>query len=188
MTTNGFIKISRSILDWAWYQDANTFRLFVHLLLTANFADGEYKSITVKRGQCLTSISKLKGQTKMSEKSIRVALNHLKRANCVAISTTPKYSVITILNYDNYQTKGKVEGKQGANKGQTERSEKGKPIYNKEEIYNKKNKNKNARARENTNELNPKVHNFPEREDIDFEGLMDSIRKRGRRDECSSKQ
>ena len=186
MTTNGFIKISRSILEWRWFSDANTFRLFMFLLLTANFADTEYNEIEIKRGECLTTVKKLSQQTKMSIQNIRTSLNRLKLTNEITIRTTPKFSIITINNYDKYQSGNKQTNKQLTNKQQTEASESNKPLFllnNKEEIYNKKNNNKKARARENTNGLNPKVHNFPERDDIDFEGLMDSIRKRGRRDE-----
>lgn len=32
----GWISLYRKILNWEWYSDANTFRLFIHLLLQAN--------------------------------------------------------------------------------------------------------------------------------------------------------
>jgi hypothetical protein len=36
---SGWIKIHRSILEWEWYEDTNTFRLFMHLILKANHKD-----------------------------------------------------------------------------------------------------------------------------------------------------
>ncbi len=31
----GFIKIHRSLIDWEWYTEPNTFRVFIHLLMLA---------------------------------------------------------------------------------------------------------------------------------------------------------
>ena len=41
--TGGFIKIHRSLLEWEWYQDTNTKTVFIHLLLTANYKDKNWK-------------------------------------------------------------------------------------------------------------------------------------------------
>jgi hypothetical protein len=32
---SGFVRIYRSLLNWEWYDDANTMRVFLHLILTA---------------------------------------------------------------------------------------------------------------------------------------------------------
>lgn len=100
---NTFIKLSRKIQSWRWYQDANTMRVFVHILLNANVYDHDFENITVKRGQWVTSVSKISEQLNISTRSIRTALNHLKSTNEVAIKTTPKYSIITVKNYNQYQ-------------------------------------------------------------------------------------
>ena len=54
-----FIKLNRKILKWRWYQDANTFRVFVHLILLANVTDRDFENITIQRGQLVTSQSHL---------------------------------------------------------------------------------------------------------------------------------
>lgn len=100
---NTFIKLSRKIQSWRWYQDANTMRVFVHILLNANVYDHDFENITVKRGQWVTSINKMSTQLNISTRSIRTALNHLKSTNEVAIKTTSKYSIITVKNYNQYQ-------------------------------------------------------------------------------------
>lgn len=98
-----FIKLSRKIQSWRWYQDANTMRVFIHILLNANVYDHDFENITVKRGQWVTSVNKISEQLNISTRSIRTALNHLKSTNEVAIKTTPKYSIITVKNYNQYQ-------------------------------------------------------------------------------------
>lgn len=100
---NTFVKLSRKIQSWRWYQDANTMRVFVHILLNANVYDHDFENITVKRGQWVTSVNKISEQLNISTRSIRTALNHLKSTNEVAIKTTPKYSIITVKNYNQYQ-------------------------------------------------------------------------------------
>ena len=33
----GFVALPRGLTSWEWYEDANTTRLYIHLLLTANW-------------------------------------------------------------------------------------------------------------------------------------------------------
>ena len=104
MTENGFIKINRNILNWRWYGDDNTFRVFFHLLLKANYKDGEFRQHEVKRGQLITGRKKLAKELEISERQVRTALEHLKTTNEIAITPTSKYSIITINNYEKYQS------------------------------------------------------------------------------------
>lgn len=100
---NGWVKLHRKIVDWEWYDDNKTFKLFIHLLLTANHEDKQWHGILIKRGQKLTGRKKLAKETKLSERKIRTALNSLKMTNEIAIKTTSKYSIITVLKWDEYQ-------------------------------------------------------------------------------------
>lgn len=125
MLENGYIKIDRKIVKWCWYRNANTFKLFLHLLLTANYEDVPFEDIIVRRGQRVASFATLSAETGLSIKEVRVAINHLKRTNEVASLSSPKYTVFTINNYEKYQTganiranEGHTKGKRGANEGQ----------------------------------------------------------------------
>ena len=51
MLENGFIMLPRSITNWQWYDEANTMRIFLHLLLTANYTDRSWHGVPVLRGQ-----------------------------------------------------------------------------------------------------------------------------------------
>lgn len=104
MFENGFIKINRNILNWRWYSDENTFRVFFHLLLKANFKDGEFEKHDIKRGQLITGRKVLSKELNISERNVRTALEHLKSTNEITIKGTSKYSIITIKNYDKYQS------------------------------------------------------------------------------------
>ena len=75
---NGYIKLNRKILEWRWYTNGNTIRLFIHLLLTANISDKDFEGLTIKRGQKLTSYPHLAAELGMTIKEVRTALEHLK--------------------------------------------------------------------------------------------------------------
>ena len=103
MLESGFIKLHRKMIKWGWYHDANTFRLFIHLLLTANYEPRVFEGRIIERGQRAASIAGLSKETKISVRSIRTSLEHLKSTNEVTTETTPKFTIITIKNYDLYQ-------------------------------------------------------------------------------------
>ena len=73
-----YIKLDRNILTWGWYTDANTVRLFIHIILKANIKECKFLGVTVKRGQLVTSYANLAKELNLSIRSVRTALNHLK--------------------------------------------------------------------------------------------------------------
>ena len=103
MLDGGYIKLHRKLTKWEWYHNANTFRVFIHLLLTANYEPRRFEGKVIDIGQRATSISKLSKELKLSVQSIRTALNHLKSTGELTIATTSKYTIITINNYVSYQ-------------------------------------------------------------------------------------
>ena len=104
---NGYIKLFRKFRGWEWYKDQNVKSLFLHLLLTANFTDKNHKGIEIKRGQVLTSIKSLEYELGLKPQPIRTALNKLKRTNEITIKSTNKYSLVTVLKYEEYQSSNK---------------------------------------------------------------------------------
>ena len=114
-----YIKLSRGLLEWEWYTDINTTRLFIHMLLKANWKDGNFKGTTVSRGSFVSSIGKLAGETGLTEREIRTAISHLKKTGEVTSKTTNKFSVFTVVKYDLYQTTDKQNDKQPTDKRQT---------------------------------------------------------------------
>ena len=112
---NGYIKIYRQMLDWEWYDDVNTKAVFLHLMLKASFEDTKWHGEVVKRGELITSISQLSSELKLSVRNVRTALNHLKATNEIAIRTTPNYSVITVVSYNDFQESDKPADKRPTN-------------------------------------------------------------------------
>ena len=104
-TGGGFITLDRKILNWEWYDDANTMRVFLHLLLTANHEDKKWHGIDVKRGQRVTSLAHLAEETGLTVQQIRTAISHLKSTGEITTKSTRHYTVVTIAKYDFYQSK-----------------------------------------------------------------------------------
>ena len=104
MGLNGFIKIHRQIMEWGWYKDQNTKAVFLHLLLKANFKEREYKGVLLKPGQAIIGRKALAEQLGISEQCVRTALNRLKSTNEITIKSTNKFSVVTIENWEMYQS------------------------------------------------------------------------------------
>ena len=114
-----FIKIDRNLLQWRWFQDSNTLQLWIYLLASVNIKDHDFMNITVHRGELATSYPSLSAATGQTVKEIRTALEHLKATGEVAVTRHPKFSVISVLNYDLYQGVGQSKGSQKAGCGQS---------------------------------------------------------------------
>lgn len=100
---SGWIKLHRKITEWEWFEDKNTFIVFITLLLMANHKEKKYKGIVVKVGTIITGRDLLAKQTKLSVQQIRTALGKLKLTNEITIETSPQGTVIQIVNYKKYQ-------------------------------------------------------------------------------------
>ena len=153
---SGFIKVERDIRNWRWYCDSNTFRVFFHLLLCANFTDCEFEEYLIKRGQLVTGRKKLASELNITERQVRTALNHLKATNEIAIEPHTKYSIITIKNYDKYQSAtSRMSSKRPASDQQTTND---RPQYKND----KKNKNDKNDKKNNIPFLNYSEHDEDE--------------------------
>lgn len=105
MDLNGFIKIDRKMQKWEWYDDLNMCGFFLHLLLLANWEDRRWHGIVIKRGSFVTSYRKLAESVKRSASTICRWLKRLSETGEVTVETNSKYTVISIVSYDFYQSK-----------------------------------------------------------------------------------
>ena len=115
----GFVAFPSGLTDWEWYDDANTARLYFHLLLTANYKEKQWQGITIRPGQLVTNQTNLAKRLGMSIMQVRTALEHLKLTGYITVKTGHKYSILTINNYDsivdgNRQNNSQITGKQQA--------------------------------------------------------------------------
>lgn len=112
----GYIKLFKKIIDWEWYTDSNTLRVFLHLLLKANFKRNRWKGIEILPGQVVAGRKMLAKDLNLSEQEIRTAIAKLKLTSEVTTKTTKRISIITICNWESYQ--GLIEHDQPTNQPQ----------------------------------------------------------------------
>lgn len=98
-----YIKIDRKILDWEWYSNINTCRLFIHMILRANWKEGRFEGKIIPRGSFVSSYPTLEKETQLTNREIRTAIDHLKATGELTVKTSNRYSIFTINNYNQYQ-------------------------------------------------------------------------------------
>jgi len=136
----GFIKLYRSLLDWEWFNDNNTFRLFMYCLLKANYSNTRWRGIDIQRGSFVTSYNQLSISTGMTVQQVRTSLNKLISTGEITSKPHSKYSIISINNYDEYQDNNTQSNTQVTNKQQTN---------NKQITTDNKDKNKTKEEKKN---------------------------------------
>jgi hypothetical protein len=104
MQPNSYISLHRSILSWEWYDDVNVKIAFIHLLLTVNWKDEMWHGILVKRGQRVVSIEKLGAELKLKRQPMRTIICKLKSTSEITVEIINGSTVMTVLQYDKYQT------------------------------------------------------------------------------------
>lgn len=143
----GFIKLSKNILEWQWYSDSNVCRLYIHILLKANYKQNNWQGIEIKVGEFITSVEKLHIETGISIQSVRTALNKLNDTRYISLKPTNRYTVIKLnnsevfmleLNFNNKPTAKLKTNEQQSNHHQTTTTNKEKKEKNnieKKEIF-----------------------------------------------------
>lgn len=124
MAASGFIKLFRQMTEWEWYQDVPVTKLFLHLLLIANYEDKRWKGIVVQRGQVSVSLAFLAMGSGLSVQQVRTALSKLESTGEITKRATNGFTLITICKYVDYQfidnTYQQTDNKQIANEQQTD--------------------------------------------------------------------
>lgn len=111
-----YIKLNRKILEWEWWSDINTSRLFIYMLLKANWKDARFEGKLIPRGSFVSSIPRLSQETALTIREIRTAISHLKSTGEVTCKTYSKYTVFTVKNYCLYQSSDTQNDRQATGK------------------------------------------------------------------------
>ena len=107
----GWLKLYRKILDWEWADDPNMVALYVRLLCMASRTDCNWHGIDVSRGQIITSLAQLNMKSGISIQKLRTCLKRLEKSGEITSRSTNQYRLITLCNYDTYQSEKKPANK-----------------------------------------------------------------------------
>lgn len=172
---DGWIKMFRRFLEWEWYDQTSMVRLFLHILLKANYEDKKWHGVVIKRGQLVTSFANLCAETGLSLQVVRSCLDKLQSTGEINKQSTSQYTIITVCKYAYYQQD--EDGEQQTNNM---------PITSEQQTSNKRVTNeqqqhKNIRKKEIKNNIDANASTSgaaapdPEmssQESVDFVGLM----------------
>jgi len=106
--SQGWVKLHRKTIDNPIFKNPDAMLLWIYLLLKANHADAKIavgnSTVLVKRGQVFTGRKSLSEQTGLSESKIERLIKFLTNEQQIEQQTFTKYRLISILNFDTYQS------------------------------------------------------------------------------------
>jgi len=106
--TNGWICLHRKMLDTSWYGNTACRSIAVHLLLSATHKDIHVmlgtRQVKLLRGQYITGRRKLAKELGMRVGAVRGALEALEKDEFITRESTHICSIVTICNYNAYQS------------------------------------------------------------------------------------
>ena len=143
--TTTWIKIDRKLLKWRWFKDNNTLKVWLFLLISANYKPCEFEDMTVQRGQIVTSYNSIASQTFLTYDEVRTAISHLKRTGEITYLRRSNFLVISIGKYNDYQGASQTSSQSFPNRFPDPSQSLPNNIRN---INNEERKNIYARARE----------------------------------------
>ena len=108
MSEKRWIKLYKGIMDSAVWSDALRLKAWIHILLSANYKDKDWfkngQIVKVRRGQFVTSMRKLSLEWKCSRETARRILEQFTELGMIRHKVvTGKYTVITVVKYDDFQ-------------------------------------------------------------------------------------
>ena len=105
--------ISREkIDDFEWSNNPHVFYVFFKLLFKASYKDKRWEGVDIKRGQLVTGRAALSKELNLSEQVVRTCLDKLTKSGYINQQSTNRYTIITICNYDSWQTLPKTNNQQ----------------------------------------------------------------------------
>lgn len=111
----GYIKLHRSILDWQYWDDKNTTRLLIYLLVKVNYETKSWKGYLINPGSLITSYEKIAIATGLSVGQVRRSLDVLENDKQISRKTTNKNQYISLVKWEELQ----LETKKTTSKRQT---------------------------------------------------------------------
>ncbi|MGI5848801.1 MAG: hypothetical protein ACOX8Q_01815 [Christensenellales bacterium] len=158
---SGYIKLHRSVLKWEWYQDVPVSRLWMYLLLSANYADKRWQGVEIKRGQLITSRQKLAEETGLTVQQVRSAINKLISTNEITTKTTNRFTLITIVKYGYYQDMAMEDNQQNNQQSNKRRTNK-QPTDNQQITTTKESKEGKKDKKDNNPPISPLKQKYAE--------------------------
>jgi len=99
----GWIKLHRKLLDNGVFYDAELFKIFIWCILKANRKPKEVSNIKLKAGQFITGRVSASEELHIKPSTVYDRMQKLKRMKYISIKSTTKFSIVSVLKYNDYQ-------------------------------------------------------------------------------------
>lgn len=103
---DNYLKLSRKIIKWKYFDNHAYTVVWIYLLCRANFKKGYSMGIQLNAGQLYESYSSISKKTNTPVSTVRRIIQKLKVDNQISTEVSNHGLIITILNWDTYQSKG----------------------------------------------------------------------------------
>lgn len=108
MVNIGFIMLRRELIDWEWYTDINTCKLFLHCLMKVNYSKKEWRGNVINKGEFITSYDKLAIETGLTVSKVRTALSKLINTDHIHVEPTTYFTKIIIPKLNDFVVKSNL--------------------------------------------------------------------------------
>jgi len=119
----GWVSIHRRMQEKGWYTDSHYVHLWVHIIMKCNHAGTEILwnggIQKIHRGQFVTGRKALSEETGISQSKIERILKCFESEQQIEQQKTTKFRLITVKNYEKYQSRGQQSEQQMDNKRTT---------------------------------------------------------------------
>ena len=107
---NGFVLLSRSIIDSIIFKNPELLQLWIYIIVRANHKKNSFSLkigkgftlVSLNRGQLIFGRKKTATDLGLNENKIYRYMQKLEKLKKVNIETNNQYSIVTVLNYDIY--------------------------------------------------------------------------------------
>ena len=102
-----------------------------------------WEGTTIKRGQVVTSYQNLASDTGLTVQQTRNSIKKLKSTGEITSQSTNKYTIVTLVNYEDYQCSDEIETSKTTSNSTNEQQTSNKQTTNKQQQRNNDKNNKN---------------------------------------------
>ena len=103
MPDGNYIKLNRQLLEWRYWYSETAVKLWILILMKANWKDGWFMGKRIPRGSFATSISNLAIESGFSEATVRRWLIKFEEDGQITRRATNRFTQINVINYALFQ-------------------------------------------------------------------------------------
>jgi len=165
----GYVKLHRESQDSSVFDDPKVWKVWCWCLMRAAWEPKKFKfggiDTVLEPGDFITGLNSASKELKLSTQSLRTVYEYLKSTSRITIKSTNKFSIISILNWELYQSEINKQDNKQTNK----------PLTNQQQTTN------NKEEREEREEVKNRHHEFVFLTTKEYQQLVDRFTEHGAR-------